>query len=244
MVLETLILQNILLIDYLIIGVVMKDSCWGIFPKNEKQQEVFQHLLDPDIDLVILKGIAGSGKTLLALAAGLEQTFNKNQYNEIIFTRAAVAVGEDMGHLPGEIEDKMHPWCGALFDNMDLLLDKGKGSKLQKEGAAAIILSKIKICAMMHMRGRTLVNKWIIVDEVQNIPINELKVLITRVGEGSKLVLLGDETQIDNRRLGKESNGLTRVIEAFEHSQPDYIKCVDLPEGVRSRLCSWGSTCL
>ncbi|CAB4120863.1 PhoH Phosphate starvation-inducible protein PhoH, predicted ATPase [uncultured Caudovirales phage] len=222
----------------------MSYPCWGVLPKNDSQKQAILHLLNPDVDLVILQGVAGSGKTLLALAAGLEQVLNQKQYTDILFTRAPVGVGADLGYLPGEIDDKMIPWCGALFDNLDMLINTAKMSKLQKDGTHMVITNSVKLCAMMHMRGRSLYNKWVIVDEVQNLHPSELKVLITRAGEGTKIVLMGDTSQIDNKKLTTEYNALTNVIEVYDHSMPDYVKSITLPEGVRSRLCSWGAECL
>lgn len=222
----------------------MAYKCWGINPKNDSQREAIKHLLDNNIDCVILEGTAGSGKTLLALAAGLELTFNKCKYQEIVFTRAPISVGFDMGHLPGDINEKMTPWCGALLDNMEILLDTSSQSLLQRDATAVVIQNKIKLYAMMHMRGRSLYNKWIIVDECQNLYPSELKVLLTRIGENSKLILIGDTSQIDNKKLNQENNGLQYLIGAYQYSQPEFIKHISLETCVRSRLCNWGVNCL
>lgn len=220
----------------------MAYKCWGVSPKNEQQQECMKHLLDPYIDLVIMQGVAGSGKTLLALAAGLECTFNDKQYSEIIFTRAPVSVGSDMGHLPGDINEKMLPWCGAVLDNMEMLLNSSKMSKLQKDATAVVMENKIKFAAMMHMRGRSLTNKWVIIDEVQNISIPEIKVLLTRAGEGSKIICMGDVNQIDNRKLDVNSNALSYLMYKGQGAQ--FIKYVDLPTCERSRLAAWAAKVL
>ena len=220
----------------------MSYKCWGITPKNEQQKECIKHLLDPYVDLVIMQGVAGSGKTLLALAAGLESVLNNKQYTEILFTRAPVAIGHDMGHLPGDINEKMAPWCGAVLDNMELLLDTAKMGKMQRESTSVIVENKIKFAAMMHMRGRSLCNKWVIIDEVQNISIAELKVLLTRAGEGSKVICMGDVNQIDNRKLDLHSNALSYLIYKSEDAQ--FIKYIDLPTCERSRLSAWAATIL
>lgn len=220
----------------------MAYKCWGISPKNEQQKEAIKHLLDPYIDLVILQGIAGSGKTLLALAAGLECTLNDKQHSEIIFTRAPVSVGNDMGHLPGDINEKMAPWCGAVLDNMEVLLDGSKMSKLQKEATSVVMENKIKFAAMMHMRGRSLTNKWVIIDEVQNISISEIKVLLTRAGEGSKIVCMGDINQIDNKKLDEHNNALSYLM--YKGQDVEFIKYIDLPTCERSRLSAWAATVL
>jgi PhoH-like ATPase len=217
-------------------------KCWGVSPKNLQQQECMKHLLDPYIDLVIMQGVAGSGKTLLALAAGLECTLNDKQYSEIIFTRAPVSVGSDMGHLPGDINEKMLPWCGAVLDNMEMLLNSSKMSKLQKDATSIIMENKIKFAAMMHMRGRSLTNKWVIIDEVQNISIPEIKVLLTRAGEGSKIICMGDVNQIDNRKLDVNSNALSYLM--YKGQDAQFIKYVDLPTCERSRLAAWAAKVL
>lgn len=220
----------------------MAYNCWGVKPKNEQQKEAIQHLLDPKIDLVILRGIAGSGKSLLAIAAGMEMVLNQRKYHEIIFTRSPISVGSDMGHLPGTIEEKMAPWCGALFDNMEMLIDTSEMDKIQKDGTKVIMQNKIKMAAMMHMRGRSLSNKWVIIDEVQNISIPEFKVLLTRAGEGSKIVCMGDTDQIDNKKLTSESNALSYLV--YKSQGTDFIKSVDLPTCERSRLAAWAAEVL
>lgn len=207
----------------------MARTAWGIKPKNEGQEQALKALLDPSIELVILSGIAGSGKTLLTVAAGLEQVLENRLYKEIVFTRAPVPVGDDMGFLPGEINDKMLPWCGALLDNLETLrLDEGT------------IERKVKLMALMHMRGRSLNNRYVIIDETQNLTAQQLKVVITRAGENTKLVCLGDMEQIDTRKLTKENNGLSYLINKAKGC--DFIKAIDLPQGERSRLATWGAT--
>lgn len=208
----------------------MTKSAWGIKPKNDAQKEALKHLTDASIDLVILQGIAGSGKTLLALAAGLEQVLENKVYKEIMFTRAAVSVGEDLGFLPGEINDKMLPWCGALMDNLENLVGDNKYTY-------SIIETKVKLAAMQHIRGRSLTRKYVIIDEVQNISIKDIKVLITRAGEDCKIICLGDISQIDNKRLNLQNNALSYLIE--KGKDVEFIKIVNLPDCERSRLCSW-----
>lgn len=203
---------------------------WNIKSRNDGQKEAIKHLMDPSIDLVILQGIAGSGKTLLALAAGLEQVIENRMYKEIIFTRSAIALGEDMGYLPGEIDDKMRPWCGALMDNLEMLVGDSKLTE-------SIIEVKVKMLAMQHMRGRSFNKRYIIIDEVQNITPQQIKVLLTRAGDDCKIVCLGDISQIDNKRLNKENNALTYLISKITNE--DFIKYVDLPECERSRLAKW-----
>lgn len=201
---------------------------WGVRPKNDQQAEAMKHLLDASIDLVVLEGIAGSGKTYLALAAALEQVIEQHTYSEIIFTRAPIAVGDDLGFLPGTIDEKMLPWCGALLDNMEAL-------KLDPKDAERYI----KLLAMQHMRGRSFSRRYIIIDEVQNITVQQLKVLLTRAGEDTKIVCLGDTEQIDNRKINKGADALSFLCKVA--SSVDFIKVVELPDGVRSRLATWSA---
>lgn len=208
-----------------------RPTAWGIKSKNKGQEEAIKHLLDASIDLVILEGVAGSGKTLLALAAGLEQVIEQHMYKDIIFTRAAVGIGEDMGFLPGEIGDKMLPWCGALIDNLESL-----------GGDDDVVMAKVKMMAVQHMRGRSFNRRFVIIDEVQNLTPQQVKVLITRAGEDCKIVCLGDISQIDHKKLNGETNGLTYLAKAAEGC--DFIKTVLLEECERSRLARWGGESL
>lgn len=210
-------------------------KAYGIKAKCDGQKGALKALLDASVDLVVLEGIAGSGKTLLALAAGLEQVLESRQYREILFTRAPVAVGDDLGFLPGTVEEKLFPWCGALFDNLELLIGDSKQTE-------AFITSKLKMIAMQHMRGRSLNNRYLIIDEVQNISTSQLKVLLTRAGENTKVVCLGDTSQVDSKKLNSENNALTTLTKLA--GGLDFIKVVKLPEGVRSRLCTWASETL
>ncbi len=208
-----------------------KAKVWGIKSKNSGQEEALHYLMDASIDLVVLQGIAGSGKTLLALAAGLEQVLETKTYKDIIFTRAPIGVGEDMGFLPGEITDKMLPWCGALVDNLEALhVDE------------AVAEAKIKILAMQHMRGRSFNKRYVIIDEVQNITPQQIKVLITRAGEDCKIICLGDSTQVDNRKLNGQTNGLTFLAHAAKDCE--FVKMVNLPDCERSRLAKWAAETL
>ena len=209
----------------------MPKSTWGLKPRNTSQEEALKCLVDPSIDLVILQGTAGSGKTLLALSAGLEQVIEQHLYKDIVFTRAPIGVGEDLGFLPGEIADKMLPWCGALIDNLEVL----NVSEIVAE-------TKIKILAMQHMRGRSFNKRYVIIDEVQNITPQQIKVLITRAGEDCKIVCLGDITQIDNRKLNGQTNGLTYLIHAAKDCT--FVKVVELPSCERSRLAAWAGEAL
>ncbi len=210
-----------------------KRKAWGLKPKNDEQKAAIAALLDASIDLVILEGTAGSGKTILALAAGLEQVIETKMYNEIVFTRAPISVGEsDMGFLPGTEAEKLAPWCGGVIDNLEQLVGDDKLTQ-------AMIETKIKFKALQFMRGRSFVNRYMIIDEVQNLTVQQLKVLLSRVGEGTKIVCLGDIHQIDNRKLTLENNALAVLCDAAMETGGDFIKVVQLPSGVRSRICNW-----
>jgi len=206
-------------------------KCYGIRSKNVEQEAALTVLLDPSIDLVVLEGVAGSGKSLMALAAGLEQVMEQKMYNSIIFTRAPVPVGNGLGFLPGTLEEKLRPWMGALVDNLEFL-------KLDEKDADRYI----SLISIEHIRGRSLLRKWLILDEVQNLSAQQLKVVITRAGEDTKIVCLGDLEQVDNPKLTNNTNALSYLI-AKSNNVP-FIKTVYLPKGERSRLATWGANVL
>lgn len=212
-------------------------KCFNVRYKNEQQKEALEYLTSPDVDLVVLEGVAGSGKTFVALAAGLGQVLDTKMYKEIIFTRAPVALGNDLGYLPGDEQEKLGPWCGALYDNLESLV----GSD---DLTLSYIQSKVKIRAMQFMRGRSLCDRYVIIDEVQNMSASELKVLLTRAGENTKIVALGDIGQVDNRRLSKEDNALAYLLGSVEYMPTEFVKVVHLPKSERSRLCTWASVAL
>ncbi|MDD4927994.1 MAG: PhoH family protein [Gallionella sp.] len=212
-----------------------KNNVWGIVARNREQNFVLNLLLDPEIDFVTLLGQAGTGKTLLTLAAGLMQTLEVKRYSEIIITRVTVPVGEDIGFLPGTEEEKMTPWMGALEDNLDVL------NKTEEEagdwGRAAtrdLIRSRIKIKSLNFMRGRTFLNKYIIIDESQNLTPKQMKTLITRAGPGTKVVCMGNIAQIDTPYLTEGSSGLTYVVDRFKGWA--HGGHITLLRGERSRL--------
>ena len=210
-------------------------KAYGVKGKNAEQDEAIKALLDCSIDLVVLEGVAGSGKTLLALAAGLEHVLESKQYKEIMFTRAPVSVGDDMGFLPGTVDEKMLPWCGGMLDNLEYLIGDSKQTE-------SFVVSKLKILAMQHMRGRSLNNRYLIVDEAQNISVQQMKVILTRAGENTKIVVMGDGSQIDNKRLSVDNNALAVLTKLS--TSVDFVKVISLPAGVRSRLCSWSTEVL
>ena len=221
-----------------------KHAVWGVCSRNREQNFALNLLMDPDIDFVTLTGTAGTGKTLLALAAGLSQVLDERRYSEIIMTRVTVSVGEDIGFLPGTEEEKMGPWMGALDDNLEFLA-KGEGSGAGEWGRAAtneLIRSRIKIKSLNFMRGRTFLSKYVIIDEAQNLTPKQMKTLITRAGPGTKLVCLGNLAQIDTPYLTEGSSGLTYVVDRFKGWA--HGGHITLARGERSRLADHASDAL
>jgi PhoH-like ATPase len=215
-----------------------KNAVWGITARNREQNFALNLLMNPDIDFVTLLGQAGTGKTLLTLAAGLTQTLESKQFAEIIMTRVTVPVGEDIGFLPGSEEEKMAPWMGALEDNLEVLThsdDSGPyGGDWGKAATNDIIRSKIKVKSLNFMRGRTFLKKYLIIDEAQNLTPKQMKTLVTRAGPGTKVVCLGNIAQIDTPYLTEGSSGLTYVVDRFKGwSHSGHIT---LQRGERSRL--------
>jgi PhoH-like ATPase len=172
--------------------------------------------MDPNVDFVTLVGQAGSGKTLLTLAAGLAQTLEENRYREIIMTRVTVPVGEDIGFLPGTEEEKMTPWMGALMDNLEVLTKSDEGGDWGRAATNDLLRNRIKIRSLNFMRGRTFLNKYIIIDEAQNLTAKQMKTLVTRAGPGTKIVCLGNIAQIDTPYLTETTSGLTYVVDRFK----------------------------
>ena len=190
---------------------------WGITARNREQNFALNALMDPEIDFVTLLGTAGTGKTLLALAAGLAQTMDQQRYREIIMTRATVSVGEDIGFLPGTEEEKMTPWMGALTDNLEVLTHNQEGGSWGRAATNDLLASRIKIRSMNFMRGRTFLNRWLILDEAQNLTPKQMKTLITRAGPGTKIVCLGNVEQIDTPYLTETTSGLTYAVDRFKN---------------------------
>ncbi|MCY4753932.1 PhoH family protein [Pelomonas aquatica] len=220
-----------------------KHAVWGVTARNREQNFALNLLMDPECDFVTLTGTAGTGKTLMTLAAGLSQVLDDRRYSEIIVTRVTVPVGEDIGFLPGTEEEKMGPWMGALDDNLEVL---AKGDSTAGEwGRAAtndLVRSKIKVKSLNFMRGRTFLNKFVIIDEAQNLTPKQMKTLITRAGPGTKIVCLGNLAQIDTPYLTEGSSGLTFAVDRFKgwaHSGH-----VTLARGERSRLADFASEVL
>jgi len=221
----------------------LKNSVWGITSRNREQNFAMNILMDPEIDFVTLTGTAGTGKTLMALASGLTQVLDDRRYTEIIVTRATVSVGEDIGFLPGTEEEKMGPWMGALDDNLEVLgkTDTSAG-EWGRAATSELIRSRIKIKSMNFMRGRTFLNKYVIIDEAQNLTPKQMKTLITRAGPGTKIVCMGNLAQIDTPYLTEGSSGLTFAVDKFK-GWP-HGGHITLARGERSRLADFASEVL
>ncbi|HGC5930155.1 TPA: PhoH family protein [Legionella pneumophila] len=216
-----------------------KHSVWGITARNREQNFSLNLLLDPDIDFVSLQGSAGTGKTLLTIAAGLTQVMDQNRYSEILMTRVTIPVGEDIGFLPGTEEEKMTPWMGALMDNLEVLHSSQVGGSFGRGATQDLLQNKIKIRSLNFMRGRTFLNRYIIIDEAQNLTSKQIKTLVTRAGPSSKIICLGDIKQIDTPYLTETTSGLTFAVDRFkswEHSAH-----MTLTRGERSRLAFYAA---
>src|SRR6204780_1544655 len=219
-----------------------RHSVWGITARNRKQNFALNLLMDPDIDFVTLLGPAGTGKTLLALAAGLVQTLEANRFIEIIMTRVTIPLGEDIGFLPGTEEEKMEPWMGALMDNLEVLTQSEEGGNWGRAATNDLLRHRIKIRSLNFMRGRTFLNRFIILDEAQNLTPKQMKALVTRAGPGTKMVCLGNIAQIDTPYLTETTTGLTYVVNRF-HGWT-YSGHITLVRGDRSRLADYASEVL
>ena len=220
-----------------------KNSVWGITARNREQNFALNLLMDPAVDFVSLLGQAGTGKTLLALAAGLTQVLDEKRYSEIIMTRVTVPLGEDIGFLPGTEEEKMQPWMGALEDNLDVLnASDESGGEWGRAAARDLVRSRIKIKSLNFMRGRTFVNKWLIIDEAQNLTPKQMKTLVTRAGPGTKVVCLGNIAQIDTPYLTEGSSGITYVVDRMKGWS--HAGHVTLARGERSRLADHAAEAL
>lgn len=216
-----------------------KHSVWGINAKNREQNFSLNLLLDPDIDFVTLQGTAGTGKTLLTIAAGLTQVLDLNLYSEILMTRVTIPVGEDIGFLPGTEEEKMTPWMGALMDNLEVLHSTQVGGSFGRGATQDLLQNKIKIRSLNFMRGRTFLNRYLIIDEAQNLTPKQIKTLVTRAGPGTKIVCLGDIKQIDTPYLSETTSGLTFAVDRFKHWE--HSAHMSLTRGERSRLAFYAA---
>ena len=221
----------------------LKNSVWGVTMRNREQNFAMNLLMDPEVDFVTLAGTAGTGKTLMALASGLTQVLDDRRYTEIIMTRATVSVGEDIGFLPGTEEEKMGPWMGALDDNLEVLgKTEGGSGEWGRAATNELIRSRIKVKSMNFMRGRTFMNKYVIIDEAQNLTPKQMKTLITRAGPGTKIVCMGNLAQIDTPYLTEGSSGMTFAVDRFK-GWP-HGGHITLARGERSRLADFASEVL
>lgn len=216
-------------------------NVWGVNARNREQNFALNLLLDPDVDFVTLLGNAGTGKTLLTLAAGLAQVLDERRYHEIIMTRVTVPMGEDIGFLPGTEEEKMAPWMGALMDNLEVL-STAEGGVWGRAATNDLLTNRIRIRSLNFMRGRTFLNRYLIIDEAQNLTSKQMKSLITRAGPGTKVVCLGNTAQIDTPYLTETTAGITYVVDRFaDWAHSGHITLVS---GERSRLADYASEIL
>ena len=214
-----------------------KNGIWGLKPRNKEQNFALDILLDPNVPIVTLVGKAGCGKTLLAIAAGLDQVLEENKYKKLVVSRPVQPLGKDIGYLPGSMEEKMKPWLMPIQDNIDHLLNGKKGNMdiFFDDGT-------IQIEALTYIRGRSISNAFIIIDEAQNLTIHELKTIITRVGENTKIILTGDIEQIDSVYLDSTSNGLSYAVEKFKNY--NLSGHMTLIKGERSKVATLASKVL
>ena len=226
-----------------LIKIPPREGIWGITPRNKEQSFALDALLDDEIKLVTLVGKAGTGKTLLAIAAGLQKTAEDNVYNRLLVSRPVYPMGKDIGFLPGDIEEKLAPWMQPIFDNVELLLAGHEGEKRHSKGYRELMnMGILEIEALTYIRGRSIPNQYLIVDEAQNLTPHEIKTIITRVGEGTKIVLTGDPFQIDNPYVDASSNGLTYVVERFKEQQ--IAGHIFMTKGERSELAELAANLL
>jgi len=220
-----------------------KDGLWGIHPRNREQQFAFDMLLNEDVQLVTLVGKAGTGKTLLAIAAGLHKSADEGQYSRLLVSRPIFPLGRDLGYLPGDIDEKLSPWMQPIFDNVELLLGSVEEGSKRKRGYKELVdLGLLEIEPLTYIRGRSIPKQYMIVDEAQNLTPHEIKTIVTRAGEGTKIVLTGDPYQIDNPYIDSSSNGLTYVVDKFKGED---IAChITLDKGERSCLAELAANLL
>ncbi len=226
-----------------LIKIPAKEGIWGITPRNKEQSFALDALLDDSVKLVTLVGKAGTGKTLLAIAAGLQKVAEENVYTRLLVSRPVFPMGKDIGFLPGDVEEKLAPWMQPIFDNVELLLAGHEGEKRHSKGYRELMnMGILEIEALTYIRGRSIPNQFLIVDEAQNLTPHEIKTIITRAGEGTKVVLTGDPFQIDNPYVDASSNGLTYVVERFKEQQ--ISGHIFMTKGERSELAELAANLL
>lgn len=212
-------------------------SVWGISARNQEQAHALTALLDPEVSLVTLTGKAGTGKTLITLAAGLEQVTTHERYERVMVSRAIFPIGRDIGYLPGSLEEKMEPWLQPIYDNLDFLLGQREQRQAHRQRPRAedlVDMGLIEVVPITYIRGRSIPNQFLIVDEAQNLTPHEMKTMLTRAGQGTKVVLLGDPYQVDHPYLDAERNGLIHVSRRF--AQQSCAAHIHLSQGERSPL--------
>lgn len=207
------------------------DAVWGISARNAQQRMALELLLNDDIPLVTITGKAGTGKTLLALAAGLFKVEDEHKYKKLLIARPVVPMGKDIGYLPGEKDEKLRPWMQPIYDNLEFLFDTKKAGDIDK---ILMGLGSIQVEALTYIRGRSIPSQFIIIDEAQNLSRHEVKTIVSRAGEGSKVILMGDPEQIDHPYLDAASNGLSYIVEKFK--QQGISGHITLEKGERSHL--------
>lgn len=215
---------------------------WGIKPLNKEQRFAMELLLDDSLDIVTLVGTAGTGKTLITLATGLQRTMDENAYRRMVVCRSIVPVGKDLGFLPGTKEEKLEAWMGAIYDNLAFLADRKNPDEGEEKAHYLLDSGKIEIASVTHMRGRSLPGQYMIVDDAQNLTPHEMKTILTRAGEGTKIIITGDPYQIDTPYLDVESNGLTYIVDRLK-GQPSYGH-ITFTKTERSRLADMASKLL
>jgi PhoH-like ATPase len=220
-----------------------KDGVWGVHPRNREQQFAFDLLLNDEVQLVTLVGKAGTGKTLLAIAAGLGKAADEGVYSRLLVSRPVFPMGRDLGFLPGDVEEKLTPWMQPIFDNVELLLGSVEERGKRKRGYKELVdMGILEIEPLTYIRGRSIPKQYMIVDEAQNLTPHEIKTIITRAGEGTKIVLTGDPYQIDNPYVDSSSNGLAYVVEKFKGQA--IAGHVTLSKGERSSLAELAANLL
>jgi PhoH-like ATPase len=220
-----------------------KKGVWGIKPRNKEQHFALDLLLNDDIKLVTLVGKAGTGKTLLAIAAGLQRITDEQIYHKLLVSRPIFPMGRDLGYLPGDVEEKLNPWMQPIYDNLELLMGIGKDEKNKGRGYKELLdMGYVQIEPLTYIRGRSIPNQFILVDEAQNLTPHEVKTILTRVGDATKIVLTGDAYQIDNPYVDSSNNGLTYVVERFKDQA--MAGHVTLNKGERSQLAELAANLL
>jgi PhoH-like ATPase len=222
---------------------VMKEGVWGVRPRNMEQAFTLDLLLNDDIKLVTIVGKAGTGKTLLAIAAGLQKVTEESLYQKLLVSRPIFPLGRDIGYLPGSVEEKLNPWMQPIFDNVEFLMNLSRADKKAGRGYHELIdLGLMEIEALTYIRGRSIPNQYIIIDEAQNLTPHEVKTIITRVGDNTKIILTGDPFQIDNPYVDATNNGLVHVVNRFKNEK--IAGHITMAKGERSALAELAANLL